>query len=268
MKRVLAGIAAFALVVAAVALLWEQDIPPQLPSQAEPAPPVPEQNASPAIRYPVPDTGDAGAALPALAQSDAELLAALVALWRPLGAVLYPENIVRHIVVTVDNLPRETAAARMRPVKPVPGAFRTSKTSETSPQGQRLLLADANAERYVRYVGILEAIDPGRLVAVYLRFYPLFQKAYRELGYPNGYFNDRLIAVIDHLLDAPDAGRNPELVQPRVLYEFADPDLQQASAGHKIMIRIGPENAKRVKASMEKIRARLVDASQQVRSAG
>ena len=47
-----------------------------------------------------------------------------------------------------------------------------------------------------------DAIDARKLVAVYSRFYPLFQRAYRELGYPNKYFNDRLIEAIDDLLAA------------------------------------------------------------------
>ena len=55
----------------------------------------------------------------------------------------------------------------------------------------------------------MESVDTGRLAALYVRFYPLFQQAYRDLGYPNGYFNDRLVEVIDHLLVTPEiAGRS------------------------------------------------------------
>ena len=84
----------------------------------------------------------------------------------------------------------------------------------------------------------MEAVEAKRLVAAYVRLYPLFQTAYQELGYPNGYFNDRLVQAIDDLLAAPDIAA-PRLVQPKVLYEFADADLEERSAGQKIMLRMG-----------------------------
>jgi hypothetical protein len=53
-------------------------------------------------------------------------------------------------------------------------------------------------ERYAAYVKAAESIDTQRLVGFYVRLYPPFQQAHVEPGYPRGYFNDRLIAVIDH----------------------------------------------------------------------
>ena len=42
---------------------------------------------------------------------------------------------------------------------------------------------------------------------MYKQYYPLFQQAYVDLGYPEGYFNDRLVEVIDHLLATPGRDR-------------------------------------------------------------
>lgn len=260
MKRIIVWIMALsAMAIAAVALLWQPSTPLQRLQQEVPVP-IPKQDAAPAIQYPLPDVGTRGDTLPALDHSDAEMLAGLVHVQRKLGDLLYPQRIVRNIVVTIDNLPREEASVRVRPVKPVPGMFQTSVEHE------RLLIARTNAQRYRAYVQIFEAIDPDRLVALYLRFYPLFQQAYQELGYPTRHFNDRLVTVIDHLLTAPELDAPAELVQPRVLYEFADPALQQASAGHKVMLRMGAEHAKRVKTHLKKIRAYVVAASAQGRS--
>src|SRR5207245_2440812 len=102
-----------------------------------------------------------------------------------------------------------------------------------------------------------QAVDVSRLTDFYQRYYPLFQEAYVELGYPNGYFNDRLIEVIDHLLTAPEPQDPPKLTQPKVLYEFADPELQHLSGGQKAMIRIGPANEEKVKAKLREIRAKV-----------
>jgi hypothetical protein len=155
-------------------------------------------------------------------------------------------DIVRRIVATVDNLPRATAPRRVMPLNPVPGAF--------SPDS-------ANYARYTPYVRVFDAIEPQALVAAYVRSYPLFQRAYEELGFPGKYFNDRLMEAIDDLLETPELSAAPEYMRPRVLYEFTDPDLETRSAGQKMLLRMGPENAVRVKAKLREIRRELVAAA-------
>src|SRR5260370_335856 len=114
-----------------------------------------------------------------------------------------------------------------------------------------------NAARYTPYVVAMEAIDSAKLVAIYVRLYPLFQQAYAELGYPSRYFNDRLFEVIDHLLATPDVRGPVALVQPKVLYEYADPSLQDLSAGQKMLVRMGPENEAKVKAKLRELKKAL-----------
>ena len=52
-----------------------------------------------------------------------------------------------------------------------------------------------------------------------------------------------------------------KLVRPRVQYEFASPDLETRSAGQKMMLRIGPEYAARVKAKLLLVRREILAAS-------
>ena len=49
----------------------------------------------------------------------------------------------------------------------------------------------------------------------------------------------------------------PRLTQPKVLYEFEDPQLEALSAGQKAMLRLGPDNARRVKAKLRALRAEI-----------
>ena len=48
------------------------------------------------------------------------------------------------------------------------------------------------------------------------------------------------------------------LVQPGVQYQYADPKLEQLSAGQKAMIRMGSANAAVVKEKLRALRAALV----------
>ena len=102
-----------------------------------------------------------------------------------------------------------------------------------------------------------DALDTKRAVEMYTRFYPLFQQAYVDLGFPNGHFNDRFVEVIDHLLATPEVKGPVQLVVPHVLPEYADPTLQERSTGQKLLIRMGPENAARVKAKLRELRGEL-----------
>ncbi len=230
---------------------------PPAPASA-PAPAAPQASAAPVISHlveaPTAPPGEIVPPLPALRDSDASARDALIAL---LGAksfadFFYPDQIILRIVATVDNLPRKAAPARMMPVKPVTGPFAIVGS------GDQAVIAPQNAARYAPYVRIALAIDARKLVALYSRFYPLFQRAYRELGFPNKYFNDRLIEAIDDLLAAPELDEPVRLAQPKVLYEFADPGLEARSAGQKIMMRMGRDNELKIKAKLRALRRALV----------
>jgi hypothetical protein len=253
---------ALLLLVVVGAWYWLSDRPVPEGGVAIESPPVEAaQPTPPPIEYPVlPEPTDASgdqapqAPLPALDDSDAAMRGALEEVFGipPIEAYLIPGRLIRHIVVTVDSLDREPVRLKQRPVAHVTGPITVDKV------GDKLYLADGNAERYDAYVSAFEAVDAGRLVSAYLRYYPLFQRAYEELGYPQRYFNDRVVAVIDHLIAAPEVPRPIELLRPKVLYTYADPRLESMSWGRKILVRMGPEHAATVKRQLAEIRAEIV----------
>lgn len=235
---------------------------PQVVAEAPPPPPLPAEPlppAEPVERYPLAVAAEPPekAAPLDIDQSDALYSKAVGKLFgkKTLGSYFYPERMIRRFVATIDNLPRETAPAAMMPVKPVGGAFLVER------EAGAMRIAPANDKRYVRYLNIMVGVDTKRLVDTYVDLYPLFQQAYRELGYPKGFFNDRLIEAIDNLLATPDAEPPLALVQPKVLYKFADPALEGRSAGQKIMLRLGADNRMRAKQVLTTIRAELITRS-------
>jgi hypothetical protein len=190
--------------------------------------------------------------LPSLADSDGELMQALSRLFGSgIESLLLRPGIVHRIVATVDNLPGDKVPQQVMPVRSPGGHFATID------RGGHATISPANAERYARYVKLLSQVDTAELVAIYRHYYPLFQQAYRELGYPKGEFNDRLVDALDDLLEAPQPEPPVTLVAPRAMFDYADPDLQDASAGQKIMIRLGPENEARVKVKLRELRRAL-----------
>jgi Protein of unknown function (DUF3014). len=214
--------------------------------------------ASAPIRHPIEQVqaGPASAstaALPALGDSDADAASALTRLAGDgLSSLLVRQQLIARIVATIDSLPRRGLSVYMLPVRTPKGGFSTDDSGSATVIGAR------NAARYAPYMKIIEAADPQALVAWYVHAYPLFQEAYRQLGYPKGYFNDRLIVVIDDLLTAPEPAQPPALVRSKTYYIYADPALESLSAGQKLLLRVGPANEATIKDKLRAIRAALV----------
>lgn len=260
MKKTIWWLALLATLAVLIALFypWRQEETPrvQQPSPAEPS--APEAAGEPPIRHPIERAQPGPAppvpqALPPLKESDGALRESLASLFgtKSLADLFYLTDIVRRIVATVDNLPRKRVASRLLPVKPPAGQFLAVQ------QGDQLTISAQNRQRYAPYVRLAEKVDARKVVAAYVHFYPLFQQAYEDLGYPGKYFNDRLIEVIDHLFATPQLQEPIALVQPHVLYQFADPELEALSAGQKILLRMGRDNALVVKAKLREIRQQL-----------
>jgi hypothetical protein len=253
------GVAAAVIVVAAGSWYYLQSRRAEVPRAAAEQPPLPAgPPAEPAIQHPLPGGPESAAKtpLPPLADSDAALRDALgqVAGAASVKDYLRPESIIRHLVVTIDNLPRQKVAVEKRPTNPVAGTF-VADGDEV-----HATLDAKNFARYQPLVAVISRLDMQQVAAVYVEFYPLFQQAYQDLGYPNGYFNDRLVQVIDSLSNAPEPVGPIALVRPNVMYTFADPALESRPAGQKLLIRMGPDNAAAVKAKLAELRAAITAA--------
>jgi DUF3014 family protein len=248
------GIAVLVIVAGIAVYVYQRDRtttevkPAQVAAPPAPStpPPAPAPEPAPAAARTTP--------LPALDESDAEVVSGLTELLggrEPLQQFLVPQRIIRNAVVTIDNLPREKIAVNQRPAKPTGGKFIV-----TGPEEAREI-APENYARYAPFVAVVKRVDAKTLAAFYRGLQPLFQQSYEELGNPGASFDARLRQVIDHLLQTPDVAQPVKLVQPSVLYKYADPKLESLSSGQKLLIRMGPENETAVKAKLRELRAAL-----------
>lgn len=286
MKKILFPvlIIAFAAVLGTAAYLkWKEqrssnvELPPIVeapPVAAEPRYPIPatpeaesapdlllgEQGADDDLELlPDPSPDLSSEQLPSLNESSAILEKKLSSLvgegWTPELFVM--DEIIRRFVVTIDNLPNKKLPRQHLPVNRATGSFLVAG------EGDSRMISPDNAARYRPYVQFAVNIDAQKLATLYVRYYPLFQQAYAELGNPNAYFNDRLIDVIDHLLNTPAVDEPLRLVQPKVFYEYADPELEALSAGQKTLLRMGSANAKQIKGKLRELRQALTRESPQ-----
>lgn len=263
-------------VLVAVVLFWPEGEKPQEPVKEE-TPAVaqddltlPGQIEEPQIQYPVPqETEKASGAitqpqqevqpLPVLDESDAFIEEEFRHLYdeQKFGGLILLKNIIRNIVVTVDNMTAAKLPQKYSFTKPPVGQFQTAKDAANNE-----FIDPRNYGRYIPYIDLAESVDIRRVVSFYVRYYALFQQAYHDLGYLDRYFNDRFVQVLDHLLTAPEIRVPIQLIRPKVFYQFADPELEALSAGQKILVRMGPDNAARVKARIRELRQALTSLKQ------
>lgn len=255
------------LVLGFVAWRWYTRAPhgapaEQVPASATVGAAMDPAKASSAARYPVSNiVAETPSPAPAASAPMAESLdprAALAALpqGQVLSRLLVPQNVIARIVATVNALPGDELASKILPVKPPDGSFRVGRKQD------HFVIAASNAKRYAPYLQLAEDIDLETAVQWYVRHYPAFEHAYRQLGYPQGHFNDRLVAVIDHLLATPVPTRALEVVPAKGGWAYADADLEALSVGQRMLLRLPADERRVIRSRLRKLRGLLTHAEQ------
>ncbi len=230
--------------VAERTLFPDPGIPPQprhpLPeTQPEPSPPAIEgdgeaESEQEAVPAPEPDP------LPELEESDpylTDLLAGIVG-DEAVTAWLITDRIAERTVVFINSLDDLPVPVELRPIAPVPGEVLVAEE-----QGQPYWSGN-NFARYQPFIEMMDAVSPAEAASLYIRNYPLFQEAYAALVPETRFFNDRLVEIIDHLSGMPTSSDAEFALEPyEAVYRYADVNLEEASSGHKLLMRIGPDNA-------------------------
>jgi hypothetical protein len=199
--------------------------------------------------------------LPALNESDPVVLDAVAGLdsATALGALLIPENLLLKAVRAVVALDENEVVKDYRPVLTPETSVRVIPLNETlDPElGQRYRLDPANYARYTPYIEALETVDPDALAALYQQFYPLLEEAYRQYGVDRGSFRTVTLRAIDRLLAIEVKDEQPVLIQPKVFFQYQDPKIEARSAPHKLLMRMGRDNAVRLQNALRRLRSAL-----------
>lgn len=173
-----------------------------------------------------------------------------------LVAWLATDGLVRTFVVAVDNIATGASPAQhlrvLRPGEPFRAETRTG----------RLVATDATSRRYDRLADAFVSLDPDGLARVYGTLRPRFDEAYRELGHPDGRFDAAVERAIVRLLQTPVPQGDPVLVEAVESFRYAEARLEALSPAQKQLMRLGPDNQRRVHAHLRAVAQALgLDAS-------
>ena len=191
--------------------------------------------------------------VPSLPESDAFVHQKALAIINNnvVGSSLVNQDLARQFVVFVDNLAQGDLARKVSPVKGPEKLFTVSEITS------KVYLNPESYHRYDAYATVLASMDEASLMHTYKQLTPLFDEAFAELGYSNAKFNDRMLQAIKIMLAAPIIEEPIELSSISVNYRFVDPNLEALPSAQKLMIRMGPENTRKVKAALRKLENQL-----------
>lgn len=239
---VIAAVVAVVILVAGGAWWWLRsgdggELPPAEPGVRD----------TPAARAAPPDSA---LDLPELDASDALVrdLAAGLSSRPQLAEWLATDRLVRRFVGAVVQV-----AAGLSPRDEVDfmepeGEFRVREPGDTT------VVAPDAYRRYDAAAATFVALDTRGTARLYRNLRPLFREAYRDLGFREGSFDGALARAVETLLAVPVPEGPVEVVSMGGgLYEYRDPALQRLSPAQKHLLRMGPENVRRVQAKLREL---------------
>lgn len=266
-------VALLVVIALAIAIIWylSQDTqkkpePIEQPvTVSEPEPdPEPEVVAEPAETVelgepvPEPEATDAEPAepareLPPLQQSTDEIIQRLQQ-QEQVVEPLQSEQLIRDAVVFVDNLRNGVVVKEAAVVQGPKAQFRVLE------QDGKIYIDPRSYDRYNTLVDWFVSLDTNVLVGMLEDYQPLVQEALAEIGYPDTAPETVLLEAIDMLMQTPSVGTVIELTDESVMYRYADPALEALPDAQKQMLRLGPDNMRRVKLKLESLREALESA--------
>jgi len=167
------------------------------------------------------------------------------------AAWLVSDDMIRRFVVAVVAVAEgRTPEAQLRFLVPKqPFAVRE--------EGGRTVVDPQSYHRYDVPTATFVSLDTDGVARLYRQMHPLIEDAYRELGLPDRTFDETLSVAVRKLLTASVSDTPLEVEQQEGVYVYTDPDVEALSPADKQLLRLGPENARRLQAKLRELAAAL-----------
>lgn len=158
------------------------------------------------------------------------------------------KNVINKFIIIVNDLSQNQMLYKHRTFIKPPGKIVVKMDSKG------LYLAKQSYSRFNPLANAIEAIDVQTGLDLYIVFKPLFEKVYKEFSYPAQYrLDDIFMKAAANVIEAPIVTNRIALVKHTISYKYADKKLESLNDVEKLMIRMGPENTKKIQAKLRKL---------------
>jgi hypothetical protein len=200
--------------------------------------------------------------LPPLGQMDTFLRALLGALSSHPDFVrwLATDDLIRQMASGIDRISRgQTPAADLLVLRPPEDFAVTGRRNA-------MTIDPVSYRRYDRLAALVESLEPRGVAEAYHTIQPRLDEAYRALGRSQGGVDAALQIGVQLLLDTPVPSDPIAVVRGKgATYAYKDPALEALAPIQKQLLRMGPDNVRRVQARLRAIRAELTNSDNRAR---
>jgi hypothetical protein len=161
------------------------------------------------------------------------------------------DDLVRRFVAAVDEVASGISPRAHAPFLRPSGPFRITE------RDGKVVTSPRSFRRYDAIADVVGSLDAGLCASLYRRAAPLIDEAFADLGYPGVHFDERLRAALTLLLATPVPTGREALVQPSVRFLYEDEALEGLEPAQKQLMRMGPENVRRVQKKLREIQQAL-----------
>jgi hypothetical protein len=160
---------------------------------------------------------------------------------------LLNDRIVRRFVAATDNV------AEGRSPNAHVGFLAPKEPFRADERGDASTIDAATYRRYDAVAAVVASLDANGCAKLFAQTRPLFQRAYDDLGYPDRRFEDTLAKAIRHLLATPDLPPSATVRHSVKSWKYTDPRFEALSPAQKQLLRMGPDNVRRIKQKLREI---------------
>jgi hypothetical protein len=162
-----------------------------------------------------------------------------LALW------LMSDELIRKFVAAVDNI-----ANGQSPRSHI-DFFQPEEDFSVLEENGEYFLDTGSYQRYDIVAEVFSSLDTQGCVQLYGQLTPVIREAYIDLGYPQGDFHNTLKRAIAELQKVPVVEEKIVLEKKVVTYKLANPRLEELSPAQKHLLRMGPDNMKKIQAKLQ-----------------
>lgn len=171
--------------------------------------------------------------------------------------LLNKEQLIENFVVFIDNAAIGAIAKEFSVLKGPTEKF-SAKQPQIDVQGEMSYVVDENSyQRYNGHAQLLTIIPTDFIIEMYDDLRPDIEDAYQQIGYADNDFNEKVLLVIDQLLQVPVLEAPPELLSPSAMYVYKDESLEQLSDIQKLLLRMGPKNIQKIQQKLKEVQQKL-----------
>jgi Protein of unknown function (DUF3014) len=156
------------------------------------------------------------------------------------------DGLIRNFTVVVGNIADGRTPARHLGVLKPAGRFRAV------PGDGGLRIDPGSYARYDEIAAAVGSVDPQAAARVYATLKPRIEEAHRELGSPEP-FDGTLEAAIVRLVQTPAAADTRVTAKGAEGFQYADGGLESLTDAQKLLLRMGPRNARIVQDKLREI---------------